>query len=122
MNTERELYMFYQTTLRNVVSFTSVSLALLGYSRFYRDKNYIYNVGFIIISLLILLNAGMICLYLIHDIENFNKQLKKESEKQYFEKWIKIPKIVLGIIVIIALFGLYTLKREFINSEIILKE
>lgn len=122
MKTERELYMFYQSALRNVAAFTSVSLGLLGYSRFYRDKNYIYNIGFIIISLLILLNGGIICLYLIKDIEHYDKKIKKESEKQYFEKWIKIPKIVLVIIVIIALFGLYTLKREFINSEIILKE
>ena len=39
METEKDLLMFYQTSLRNVGLFTSISLALLGYSRFYRGKN-----------------------------------------------------------------------------------
>ena len=109
MKTKRDIIMFYQTSLRNVGSFISVSLALLGISHFYRDKNDIYNVFFIIISLLFLLNSGIICLYLIQDIENFNKTEKKND---HFDKWIKIPRIIFGTIILIALFGLYSLKKQ----------
>ena len=109
MDTEREALMFYQTSFRNVGLYTSISLGLLGYSRFYRDKNEIYNIAFIIISLLFLFCACKICVYLIQDLENINERLDK---KLYLEKWLQIPKIILVINIIIGIFGLYTLMRE----------
>jgi len=43
----KEILMFYHTSLRNVGLYTSISLALLGSSRFYRGKgDQIYNIGF----------------------------------------------------------------------------
>ena len=39
METERDLLMFYHTSIRNIALFTSVSFAALGYSRFYRGKD-----------------------------------------------------------------------------------
>ena len=38
MDSEKDLLMYYQTSLRNVGLFTSVSLALLSVSRQYRKK------------------------------------------------------------------------------------
>lgn len=46
--------MYFHTVLRNVGLFTSISLATLGVSRFYRHKSKIYNIGFILFSLLFL--------------------------------------------------------------------
>ena len=60
METEKDLLMYYHSSLRNVGLFTSVSLALLGYSRFYRGKIKTYNIAFIIISLLFLICALVI--------------------------------------------------------------
>ena len=68
MNSEKEIIMFYHTTLRNVGLYTSISFALLASSRFYRGKNKIYNIIFIILSLLILLTSILICKYLILDL------------------------------------------------------
>ena len=46
-----QIKMLYHTNIRNVALFTSVSLALLGYSRYYRESRFqIYNISFIIIS------------------------------------------------------------------------
>jgi hypothetical protein len=109
MKTEREILMFYQTSLRNIGLYTSISLGLLGYSRFYRGKKKIYNLTFIILSLAILLCALIICLYLIQDLEHMKISLEK---KIYLEKWIIIPQLVFGIDILIGLFGLSTLYSE----------
>lgn len=120
MDKEKKLIIFYEdkaitlyhSSIRNVALFISVSLALLGYSRFYREKNHTYNISFIIISLSFLFCSYLLCFNLIIDLEDINKRLDK---KIYLEKWLIIPKIVLIIIISIAIFGLYTLKREILN-------
>ena len=50
MKTEKDLFMYFQTALRNVGLYTSISFASLGYSRYYRDKNSIYNLYLILVS------------------------------------------------------------------------
>jgi len=109
MKTEKDALMFYQTSFRNVGLFTTISLALLGYSRFYRDKNTIYNISFIIISLVFILCSCYICYYLVKDLENIHKNLDKSL---YLKKWLIIPKIILVTNSIIGIFGIYTLIRE----------
>ena len=53
--TFKDTLMFYQTSLRNVGLYTSISLALLGSSRFHRNKgNKLFNISFILISMIIL--------------------------------------------------------------------
>lgn len=113
MNTEKEILMFYHTTLRNVGLFTSISLALLGYSRFYRGKNKIYNISFIILSLLILLCAMMINFYLVKDLERMRTSIK---DPKYLDKWMLIPKAILTADILIAAFGGYTLYREIVKA------
>ena len=108
METEKDLLMFYQTSLRNVGLFTSISLALLGYSRFYRGKNKIYNVAFIILSLAILVCAIIISKYLIQDLEKMSKKV----DTTYLEKWVALPKYIMVINVLVGSFGLVTLVRE----------
>ena len=108
METEKDLLMFYQTALRNVGLFTSVSLALLGYSRFYRGKNKIYNLAFIILSLAILICAIIISKYLIQDLEKMSKKV----DTTYLEKWVALPKYIMVINVLVGAFGLVTLVRE----------
>ena len=39
MQSEKDILMFYQTSLRNVGLYMSISFALLASSRFYRGKN-----------------------------------------------------------------------------------
>ena len=104
MESEKVFLMFYHTAIRNIGLFTSVSVALLGYSRFYRGKLKTYNIAFIIISLLVLLCAILICYYLILDLHKINENIKSPV---YTDKWIIIPKIALGTDILIGLFGLY---------------
>tara|TARA_B100001059_G_C17734255_1_gene527928 strand:+ start:457 stop:804 length:348 start_codon:yes stop_codon:yes gene_type:complete len=108
MEDEKDLLMFYQTSLRNVGLYTSVSLALLGYSRFYRGKNNSYNVAFIALSLAILLCAILICTYLIQDLEH----MSQEIDTIYLNKWLHLPKYILFVDCLVGAFGVFTLFRE----------
>jgi len=105
----QKILTYYQSTLRTSGQYVLVSLALLSYSRFYRQqKNSIYNITFIILSLLILLIASLICYFLIKDIKN------NIDFEQYdmLHKWLIIPKLILIINSVVGVFGLYTLVRE----------
>ena len=113
-----QIKMLYHTNIRNIALFTSVSLGLLGYSRYYRQTKYqIYNISFIIISLFFLLMSILLSFYLLKDHHLYLDKLK--NEKKYtnkdiimLQKWYIIPKISLGINTLIGLFGLYTLLRQ----------
>ena len=75
--TEKDLIMMYHTTLRNMGLYTSLSMALLGYSRYYRGRgSMVYNVCFIIFSLI----ASSI--YVINDIVDVESD-KKHPYKKY---------------------------------------
>ena len=114
-----QIQVLYHTNIRNVALFTSVSLGLLGYSRYYREKkSQIYNISFIIISLSFLLMSILLSFYLISDHSKYINILKKskkytKQEILLLEKWYIIPKIALAINSIIAGFGIYTLIRQF---------
>ncbi len=54
-STEKDLHLYFQTTFRNVALTTAVSIAVLGYSRYYRGKSYTtYNILLILASLILL--------------------------------------------------------------------
>lgn len=110
--TVRDAMMLYHTTLRNVGLYTSVSLALLGYSRFYRGKgNSLYNISFIIISMIFLMFALVIVRNLLADHKNTLDNFS-DDEKEHLLKWYQIPEILQYVLGIILLFSGYTLVRQ----------
>ena len=112
--TEKDLIMMYHTTLRNMGLYTSLSLALLGYSRYYRGKgSMVYNVAFIIFSLLFMGAAIVIGMYLIQDIEYLLKTIKMgdgdKNNHYMLRKWLVIPKVIIGLLGMVSCFGIWTL-------------
>lgn len=101
--------MFYQTSLRNVGLYTSISFALLASSRFYREKNNTYNILFLLLSLSILFCAISICKYLIDDTKAMKEKL---DETKYLSKWQGIPQVILYIDIVIACIVTVTLVKE----------
>jgi hypothetical protein len=111
MQDEHDIMTYYQSSLRTIGQYMLVSLGLLGYSRFYRkQKNDIYNIAFIALSLLILMIATFICFFLMNDLTRYTSGL--DNKPTHIEKWLTIPKIILGVNVCIAIFGIFTLIRE----------
>ena len=108
METEKDLLMYYHTSIRNIALFTSVSFAALGYSRFYRGKDKLYNIGLIIVSLAFLAVSLYITHFLINDFERFQLEIKSENAN----KWLMLPKTILYFNIGVFLLGTYTLYRE----------
>lgn len=108
MKTEKDLFMYFQTALRNVGLYTSISFASLGYSRYYRDKNSIYNLYLILVSLVFLLVSLLVCRNLLKDMNHFQKDVKSEQIK----KWLALPEYILYFNIGVFLLGMYTFYRE----------
>ena len=116
---EKSILMYYHTTLRNVGLYTSVSLALLGYSRFYRGKIYLYNISFILLSLTLLVltvyKTQLFVSTLITQINDLKKENDIYDDKYNLEDLVIVPKTMVIMNSIICVFGFYTLTREIIK-------
>jgi hypothetical protein len=113
MKDEQSLLMFYHTTIRNVGLYTSISFAALGYSRFYRGKNKLYNVGLILFSLAFLIVSLVLDYFLILDINYYKK--KHSLDKNIIDKWMLLTNIILIFNIGILFLGLNTLYNEITN-------
>ena len=111
--TFKDTLMFYQTSLRNVGLYTSISLALLGVSRFYRGKaNAAYNITFIILSMMTLFLAFSILRNLIRHVTLFKDGLKDESQKVMVKEWLTISNALQYVLLTVSGFSAYTLYRQ----------
>ena len=111
MRNEHDIMTYYQSALRTIGQYMLVSLGLLGYSRFYRkQKNDVYNIAFIALSLLILIIDACICFFLIKDLSRYTSAL--DDKTLHVDKWLAIAKIILVANICIATFGIFTLIRE----------
>jgi hypothetical protein len=109
----KDTLMFYQTSLRNVGLYTSISLALLGVSRFYRGKdNKVYNIIFIILSMVALFLAFSILRNLIRHVTLFRDGLKDESQKAMINEYLTISNALQYVLLTVSGLSAYTLYRQ----------
>lgn len=104
-----KLQMHFHTSIRNVGLYLSVSLALLGASRYYRkgsERSRIRQLMFTLVSLAFTTNAFLVSKYLLNDHMFILKDYSKEETK-HVTKWYIIPKILLGTSSLFILFSLY---------------
>ena len=113
MDSEKAILMYYHTALRNVGLYTSISFALLASSRFYRGKNKMYNILFLLLSLSILLCSVTLCKYLIDDLKNMKQNL---DEIKYLNKWETIPQIIYYVNIAVGLICVTTLFKQLSNK------
>ena len=109
---EKELLMYFQTSIRNVALTTAVSFAALGYSRFYRDKSKLYSVGMTFMSMLIITCSALLNLFLFNSIQEYldnNKEINRLSI---------INKIFIIVHLIAIFFGLFTLYRLAFDKKL----
>lgn len=104
-----KLQMHFHTSIRNVGLYLSVSLALLGASRYYRkgsERSRVKQLMFTIVSLAFTTNAFLVSKYLLNDHMSMLKNYSKE-ETTHVTKWYIIPKILLGTSFLFICFSLY---------------
>lgn len=114
----KNLIMFYQTSLRNVGLYTSISFGALGYSRFYRGKSNNYNIGLIFVSIMFVIFASLLNYFLLLDMDKYHAIYLQNSEgdkSDEISKWMIIPQMLMLVEVILLFFGLYTLYNQIIQ-------
>ena len=117
---EKSILMYYHTTLRNVGLYTSVSLALLGYSRFYRGRIFFYNVSFILLSLCLLILTIYKTQLFVNTLKVQLTELQQHDEnyqdKYGLEDLLVVPQTMVIMNSIVLIFGVYTMYREIIKK------
>tara|TARA_Y100000816_G_scaffold80916_1_gene55332 strand:+ start:18142 stop:18534 length:393 start_codon:yes stop_codon:yes gene_type:complete len=108
LQSNKDVLMYYQTTIRNVALTTAVSFAALGYSRFYRGKSTIYASGLVLVSLLIIFASCIINLNLYNLIINHTKT---DNSLISANNFLSVNILFMISHIIIILFGLYTFYR-----------
>tara|TARA_Y100000816_G_scaffold286058_1_gene266581 strand:+ start:496 stop:891 length:396 start_codon:yes stop_codon:yes gene_type:complete len=104
-----KLQMHFHTSIRNVGLYLSVSLALLGASRYYRkgsERSRVKQLMFTLISLAFTTNAFLVSKYLLNDHMSILKNYCKNEIKHVY-KWYIIPKILLLTSSLFICFSLY---------------
>lgn len=104
----------YNTILRNIGLYISLSLATLAYSRFFRKQSKsnifnVYNIVIIIISITLLSVSFMINYNLINDMND----ITASDELNISDVWLKIPYFTMCTIIILFILAIYTLYRQF---------
>ena len=110
-NKDKNIRMYYQTSLRNIGLYTSISLALLGYSRVYRDKNNLYNLIILFAAIIINLVALLINLYLTRDLKSYLRRMKKTDENE-FQQWLNLLKMILFVNISLLFLSSFTGFKE----------
>ena len=108
---ETQMLMYFHTSVRNLGLYLSLSLAILGVSRAYRGKIRMYNVAFILLCLFVLSVSIYKNYYLI---KTLNKMKKEIGENKYHTtEIIVVPKMMLVLNLIVYIFSILTLYREY---------
>ena len=108
---EKDLLMYFHTSIRNVALTTAVSFAALGYARYYKNKSLLYAAGLTIVSFLIISCSTLLNLYLYSSIQDYFKDNDELSNLRNIN--------IIFIIVHSSLifFALYTVYRLVFNKK-----
>jgi len=108
LQSNKDILMYYQTSIRNVALTTAVSFAALGYSRFYRGKSSLYSSGLTLVSLLIIAASCILNINLYNLIEH---HAIIDNSLTSANNYLIVNKIFMISHSMIILFGLYTFYR-----------
>ena len=103
---------YYQSTLRNVLVLTTLSMAFIREALMYKNKNKVYNLVYLIFAFIFLF-IGFSLNYLLLQDTKIYKSSKKPSKQSKDVKYDLI--IIYVMFVIMLLFMLFTLFRFFHN-------
>lgn len=106
-----DLMIFYQSTIRNIAIYISISFGALVYSRYYRDKNNIFSIILVLISIISLIISLIINIFLNIIINRY----KNNPKYSKINKWIYINIIIYIIQIILIILASYTLYKLIIK-------
>lgn len=104
-----QMMTYYQSTIRNIGLYTSLSFGALAISRYHRDKIWSLNILLLIIAVVFIINTFYIIHYLRKDIQ---KYIHLDEFKQ-LKQWMIIPTIMEYVNYTLILVSLYILIKQF---------
>ena len=117
METEKDLIMMYNTELRNVGLFTSLSLATLAYSRAHRGKGFGEGARRNFLGLFIAIAFMIVALTINRSLAVDLEVLSKEIDSELMLKRVGLLPFIAVFQVCILLFNFYTLFIEISKSR-----
>ena len=103
---------YFQSALRNIIVFSTLSMAFIRDAVVYKNKNKLYNLSYLVFGFTFLLIGIVLNYVLLRKTEKY-KAAKKISERSNDITYDLI--IVYAMFVIMMLFMLFTLYRMFHN-------
>lgn len=103
---------YFQSALRNIIVFSTLSMAFIREAVIYKDQNKFYNLSYLVFGFTFLTIGIVLNYVLLKETEKY-KASKKPSERS---KDIKIDLIIIYVMfIIMVLFMFFTLYRMFHN-------
>lgn len=114
LQSNKELLMYYQSTIRNVVITTALSFAALGYSRFYRGKSIMYTSVLTLVSLILII-ASCIINFNLYNLVNYHTKINNSLTS--VNNFLIVNVLFVICHCILFLFGLYTFYRLITSQK-----
>jgi hypothetical protein len=118
--TQYDLLSYFQSTLRTMGVYITISFAALVYSRFYRqgdNKSRLHNIAMILMSGVFNVVVHLIGTYLLDDIKIIMSEKLDENGHEhgyeFIEKWLTIVKLLIYVNDAILMLLVLTLINEF---------
>jgi hypothetical protein len=108
MQYERAM-MHYNSTLRNVGLFTSISFAMSSSRYFLTKGSQLLSKFILIMSVIVLSVALRINILLIRDMNEYTNESKSELDKKKYKNWYDIQAIIGIILLVCVLLHMYKL-------------
>lgn len=119
----KDSVMYYQTTLRNVGLYTSVSIALFTFSKFFADNYLFKDSGIIkvivrILAALVLIVSMYISFHLYIDLSNLKQYENiEDSHTIVIKSWINLLIFIFFIQILLLIVYIYVSHQHFTNKK-----
>ena len=119
----KDSVMYYQTTLRNVGLYTSISIALFTFSKFFADNYLFKDSGIIkvivrILAALVLIVSMYISFYLYIDLSNLKQYENiEDSHTIVIKSWINLLIFIFFIQILLLIVYIFVSHQHFTNKK-----
>lgn len=111
MTYERDM-MYYNSTLRNVGLFSSISFAMSSSRYFIPKERTNLSRVILILSICMLSVALRINILLIRDMNEFANKSVSDSDKKKYKNWYDIQLVIGSVLLVCVLLHMYKLMRN----------
>ena len=107
---------YFQSALRNILVFTTLSLALIREALVFKNKNLLYNSVYLMFSLVFLLIGILLNYILLNDCKSYKDNTQNSKRSNNVDMDLNILYVMFVIMIGFLFFTLYRMYRNVIKS------